>query len=228
MDKKEIVSKYMTFCGWAYEKASSFWEKKQERSPETIRKNQIRGTWLVSLIIAIAVLHVFFGEEEDEAFYSDPRTLAPVADAGKLGKAKSFSEIAVSWWSCRFGDDDFDNHVDADNGVAFFHGGISNAQVISVVDDGVIVGCKSTFSTEWNYAYVKTEDSGYVDGDRLKIGVYVRNGTYRYRSADGAVRTIPAFEKVTRKKDLEIFMALYEVQKNKIKEDSEKSKAKRK
>ncbi len=89
--------------------------------------------------------------------------------------------------------------------------------MISVDDDGVIVATENTVTDELKVAYVKTDDSGYVDGDVLKSGVYVRNGTYRYKSAFGVVRTVPAFEKVTREKDVKIFMAMFEAEKAKIK-----------
>ena len=84
------------------------------------------------------------------------------------------------------------------------NGGI---KIISVVDDGVIV-----YNND-KTAFIKTSSSGYVDGNYLNSGAYVRKGTYTYSSADGARRTVPAFEEITNKRELEIFKALLEQKK---------------
>jgi len=224
MDKKEIVSKYVTFCGKLYDKVSTFFNGPHEQTPESIKKCQVRGTWIVSLFIGFAVIGAFMDDEEEaedvsEEIVENPGAegSAPTVDISKLGKPKSFKEIAVDWAKIQIlGCDTFDSHMNATDGVAFYHWGQS-AKVISVDDDGVIVARENSATGEMIVAYVKTDDSGYVDGNNLKKGVYVRRGTHRYESASGAVRTVPAFEKVTREKDVKIFMAMYEAEKAKIK-----------
>jgi len=146
------------------------WEKKQERSPETIRKNQIRGTWLVSLFIAFAILSAFIEDEENadlsndetgETVSAESRSSGAATDVSKLGKPKSFREITVDKWKVKLlGDDTF--RMDADNGTAFFHSGLGK-KVISVDDDGVIIGQQNAISGEWQVVYVKTADSGYKE-----------------------------------------------------------------
>jgi len=220
MDKKEIVSKYVTFCGKLYDKVSTFWNGKHEQTPESIKRSQVRGTWIVSLLIGFTVIGAFMDDEETGDIASEEivdgavtEGASPAVDISKLGKPKSFNEIAVNWGMISvLGCDFFSKHMDAADGVAFYHSGSSSdVEVISVVDGGVIVAYKM------DVAYVKTDNSGYVDGNCLKKGVYVRRGKYKYESTSGAVKTVPAFEQVTREKDVKIFMAMYEAEKAKIK-----------
>jgi len=65
MDKKEIVSKYVTFCGKLYDKVSTFFNGPHEQTPESIKKCQVRGTWIVSLFIGFAVIGAFMDDEEE-------------------------------------------------------------------------------------------------------------------------------------------------------------------
>ncbi len=208
MNKKEILSVYVTFCGKIYDKVSTFWSGKQEQTTDRIRNCQFRGTWIVSLFIVLAIVGAFMDDEENvvnegecvdeevvENVGSDP-ALASV-DVAKLGKPKSFSKVIkspLSWFPR------------AEDGDAMIHDDY-NLTVLSVDDDGVLVQQDPPIGDEVKVAFVKTSDTGYVDGDHLKKGVYVGSGPYRYESADGAARTGPAFQKVTREKDLIIFKA---------------------
>lgn len=220
----KIISKYVTFCGRLYDNVFAFWSGKHEQTPESIQRSQVRGTWIVSLFIAFSIIGAFTEDEEncnragEEITKSVGTEASADVEISKLGKPKSFKKIAVDEWKIRLlGNDGF--HWRADDGVAFYSGRFGE-EVISVVDDGVIICEGSTVSGETRVAYVKTDDSGYIDGDRLKEGIYVRRGTYRYSSASGAVKTVPAFEKVTREKDVKIFMSMYEREKAKIKGNS--------
>lgn len=214
----KIISKYVTFCGRLYDKVFAFWSGKHEQTPESIQRSQVRGTWIVSLFIAFSIIGAFTEDEEncnragEEITTSVGTEASSDVEISKLGKPKSFKKIAV-------GENDL-FIWGADDGVAFYIK--SGPEIISVTDEGVLVSdiASEMILGKKSISYVKTDDSGYVDGDFLKKGVYVRRGTYRYSSDSGAVKTVPAFEKVTREKDVKIFMSMYEREKAKIKGNS--------
>lgn len=206
MDKNEIMSKYVAFCGKLYDKVSTFWGGKQEQTAERIKKCQTRGTWIVSLFIVFAIIGSFMDDEEntglegyeETADVASGETSPSNGDVSKLGKPKSFSQVIkspLSWFP------------KSKDGEAMIHDDY-NLTVVSVDDDGVIVQQDPPIGGELKIGFVRTPDKGYVDGDHLIKGVYVKAGTYKYVSADGAARTVPAFEKVTREKDLFIFKAM--------------------
>ena len=125
-----------------------------------------------------------------------------------IGKPKTFTKVHRGFHGL------FDLGVDP--GIAqSCNDFLGRLKILSVDDDGVIV------IRNEKVAFMKTSRAGYVDGDYVRSGAYVRKGTYRYTSADGARRTIPAFEEITNARELEIFNALLDLEK--AKEEAEKS-----
>lgn len=211
---KAIWAKYMVFCGKIYDFFAMICRGQRKHTLETLKISQKRGTWIVTAFIALAVLGAFMDDEEEMT--ADTSTASEIAsdnndsdsNSGKntttkqkprqsIGKPKTFTKVHRGFHGL------FDLGVDP--GIAqSCNDFLGRLKILSVDDDGVIV-----ISND-KVAFMKTSRSGYVDGDYVRSGAYVRKGTYRYTSADGARRTIPAFEEITNARDLEIFNALLE------------------
>ena len=62
--EKGIRAKYIEFCGKVYDFFATILRGQRTHTPETLKVSQKRGTWIVSLFIAFAVLGAFMDEED--------------------------------------------------------------------------------------------------------------------------------------------------------------------
>ena len=126
-------------------------------------------------------------------------------------------------------------------GDAFYHDETPYVRVLSVVDDGVLVCYVSgggdlisnqfaeyaenlaalTGNTYDKVIHISTTDEGYVDGNNLKSGVYVRDGTFQYVSRDGAENTIESYSKISDEDEVERFKEELECVRERFKRDKE-------
>lgn len=221
----QIWAKYMAFCGKVYDFFAMICRGQRKHTQETLKVSQKRGTWIVTAFIVLAGIGAFTDDEEETT--ADASATSEVvsddndsdSNSGKnattkqkprqsIGKPKTFTKVHRGVMGI------FD--LDAEPGIAqSCDKFLGSLKILSVDDDGVIV------IRNEKVAFIKTSRSGYVDGDYVRSGAYVRKGTYRYTSADGARRTIPAFEEITNARELEIFNALLDLEK--AKEEAEKS-----
>lgn len=112
-------------------------------------------------------------------------------------------------------------------GDAFKHSETPYVRVLSVVDGGVLIcyvsGGGDLLSNQFaEYAenlaaltgnsynrilHVETSTDGYVDGANLRSGVYVRDGTFKYTSRDGASNTVESYSLICDEDEINRFKA---------------------
>lgn len=178
--------------------------------------------------------------------------------SGPKGKAMCIGVVAVLlfMFSGMVGDDGmtftkasdtpftllFRSNITSSNGEAFKNDKNHFVKVLSVVGDGVIVHFdQTTFGAELvgglysgltgesdKIIHVETRRGGYVDGDALESGVFVRNGSYTYENALGATVTVESYSELTDSGEISRFHKIVEDQKNAQKARQEAAEAERK
>lgn len=228
--KEAYSSKYAIFCGKVYDFCATLWRGQREHTPETLFRSRKRGTWIVTAFIVFAVIGAFTDDEEEGAAdvsaasesvrdnnSSTPNNGINVSAKQKsrrsIGKPKTFNKAYRNNNSVIEGRLQFN----VDSGVAQWYNGWPTLRILSIDDDGVLV------EGGGEVAFMKTSTSGYVDGNCLREGLYVRKGTYKYTSIDGAMRTIPAFEEITNAREIEIFNAMLEDERQRQLEEEERN-----
>lgn len=213
--KGAYSSKYSVFCGKVYDFFVALKHGQREHTSETLLRSRKRGTWIVTAFIVFAVIGAFTEDEEKPTAEASAASEVASADTKQksrrsIGKPKTFKKAYSSG--------NFEFNVDS--GVAQWYAETWPSRILSVDDDGVIVSGGLKF---WETAFMETSSSGYVDGDCLRAGLYVRKGTYKYIDTDDAMRTIPAFEEITDAREIEIFNAMLEEEHQRKLEEEERN-----
>ena len=113
----------------------------------------------------------------------------------------------------------FRANLTSKNGEAFHHDENHLVRVLNVVEDGVLAHFdQSGFGAQLagglysgvlgesdKVIHIITKHKGYVDGDKLASGIFVRNGSYTYETALGGVCTVESYNEITSKGEIKRF-----------------------